>query len=210
MPTRLSDPIPVSVALPRKRPLQSRAVATVAAIIEAAAHILEKDGLDGYSTNAIAERAGVSIGSLYQYFPNKDAITRALIARESRSLLDAVATAPQSEDWRATITDMIRAAVEHQLRRPGLARLIDVVESRLSGPASDVDTGSDLMVLLKPVIARAGIGPRASLDEVVADILAITRALSDAAGRRQEVDRAALERRIRRAVLGYLAFGMQE
>jgi hypothetical protein len=101
---------------------------------------------------------------------------------------------------------MIRAAVDHQLRRPGLARLIDVVESRLSGPASEVDAGADLMVLLKPVIARSGIGTRQSLDEVVADILTITRALSDAAGSRHEIDRTALERRIRRAVLGYLEF----
>lgn len=210
MPTRLQNPIPVSVVFPRKRPLQSRAVATVAAIIEAAAHILEKDGLDGYSTNAIAERAGVSIGSLYQYFPNKDAITRALIARESRSLLDAIATVPQSEDWRATITDMIRAAADHQLRRPRLARLIDAVESRLSGPASEVDTRSDLMVLLRPVIAQSGIEPGESLDEVVADVLTITRALSDAAGSRHETDRMALEHRIRRAVLGYLEFGVPE
>lgn len=206
MPTRLSTPAPTQVAVPRKRPLQSRAVATVAAIIEAAAHILEKDGLDGYSTNAIAERAGVSIGSLYQYFPNKDAITRALIARESRTLLEAVATIAPSEDWRATITDMIRAAVDHQLRHPGLARLIDLVESRLTGPASEVDTRSGLMALLKPVIVRSGIGTRQSLDEVAADILTITRALSDAAGSRHEIDRTALERRIRRAVLGYLEF----
>jgi len=99
---------------------------------------------------------------------------------------------------------MIRAAVDHQLRRPGLARLIDVVESQLSGPASEVDAGADLMVLLKPVIARSGIGTGQSLDEVVADILTITRALSDAAGSRHKIDRTALERRIRRAVLGYL------
>jgi AcrR family transcriptional regulator len=208
MPTRLPNPAPASAALPRKRPLQSRAVATVAAIVEAAAHILEKDGLDGYSTNAIAERAGVSIGSLYQYFPNKDAITRALIARESQSLIDAVATVAQTEDWRATITDMIRAAVDHQLRRPRLARFIDVEESRLTGPAFEVDTASGLMVLVRPVIARFGIKPRECLDDIVADILTITRALSDAAGSRQEINRTALERRIRRAVFGYLEFDM--
>ena len=64
---------------PRKAPAQARSTATVAAILEAAARILETDGLAGYSTNAIARRAGVSVGSLYQYFPGKDAITRALI-----------------------------------------------------------------------------------------------------------------------------------
>lgn len=52
---------------PRKRPRQARSVATFEAILEAAARILE------INTNAVAELAGVSIGSLYQYFPSKDA-----------------------------------------------------------------------------------------------------------------------------------------
>ncbi|WP_454277896.1 TetR/AcrR family transcriptional regulator [Sphingomonas sanguinis] len=64
---------------PRKTARQGRSAATVDAIVEAAARILEAAGPSGYTTNAIAQRAGVSVGSLYQYFPNKDAITRALI-----------------------------------------------------------------------------------------------------------------------------------
>ena len=88
MATRIQPPAASDQKSPRKRPLQQRAIATVEAIVEASAHILEKDGFEHYSTNAIAERAGVSIGSLYQYFPSKDAITRALIAREMRSLID--------------------------------------------------------------------------------------------------------------------------
>src|ERR1700722_13701556 len=71
----------------RKTPAQKRSVATVAAILEAAARILETQGLEAYSTNAVAARAGVSIGSLYQYFPSKDAITRALISRGAEELL---------------------------------------------------------------------------------------------------------------------------
>ncbi|MBR8500820.1 TetR/AcrR family transcriptional regulator, partial [Burkholderia cenocepacia] len=61
-----SSRIPLS---PRKAPRQRRSVATVDAIVEAAARILERDGFDGYTTNAVAALAGVSIGSLYQYFP---------------------------------------------------------------------------------------------------------------------------------------------
>lgn len=210
MPTRLSKPAMSAQALPRKRPLQSRAVVTVAAIVEAAAHILEKEGFANYSTNAIAERAGVSIGSLYQYFPNKDAITRALIARESRSLLDAVATVPRTGDWRTAIVGLIGVAVEHQLERPGLARLIDIEESRLSGAASDIDTAAALVALLKPIIALSGRHPEARLNDIVADILVITRALTDAAGKRREDGRAAIEQRVRRAVLGYLEFATHE
>ncbi|MCM3754869.1 TetR family transcriptional regulator, partial [Bacillus licheniformis] len=82
-----SSRIPLS---PRKAPRQRRSVATVDAIVEAAARILERDGFDGYTTNAVAALAGVSIGSLYQYFPNRDALTAALVERESAHLLDDV------------------------------------------------------------------------------------------------------------------------
>ena len=52
-------------------------------ILEAAAQLLERDGLEGFTTDAVAERAGVSIGAVYRYFPNKRALTHALAERES-------------------------------------------------------------------------------------------------------------------------------
>lgn len=63
---------------PRKIPLQARSKATVEAILVAAAQVLRRKGYVGATTDRIAERAGVSVGSLYQYFPNKDAILVAL------------------------------------------------------------------------------------------------------------------------------------
>lgn len=66
---------------PRKEPHQPRARATVDAILLAAAHILKTEGFERATTNRIAERAGVSIGSLYQYFPNKQAVVAALRER---------------------------------------------------------------------------------------------------------------------------------
>ncbi|OUC60133.1 TetR family transcriptional regulator [Acinetobacter seifertii] len=71
---------------PRKRPRQARSVATFEAILEAAARILESLGFAGFNTNAVAELAGVSIGSLYQYFPSKDALIVELIRRERTKL----------------------------------------------------------------------------------------------------------------------------
>jgi AcrR family transcriptional regulator len=66
----------------RKRPRQRRSQATFDAIIEASARILADDGVGQLTTNRIAVRAGVSVGSLYQYFPNRQAIVRALVERE--------------------------------------------------------------------------------------------------------------------------------
>ena len=66
----------------RRRPRQARAQATVSSILEAAAQVLQRAGHEGFNTNAVAERAGVSIGTLYQYFPDKDAILVAMARRE--------------------------------------------------------------------------------------------------------------------------------
>ena len=63
---------------PRKQPQQSRSRATVEFLLEAAAQVFGERGYLATTTNGIAERAGVSVGSLYQYFPSKDAILLAL------------------------------------------------------------------------------------------------------------------------------------
>jgi AcrR family transcriptional regulator len=71
---------------PRKRPVQHRSRRTVARILDAAAEVLAERGYTATTTNAVAERAGVSIGSLYQYLPNKEAL---LVALAERHLDDA-------------------------------------------------------------------------------------------------------------------------
>ena len=74
----------------RKQASQKRSRATVDALIEATAHILVKEGFDKASTNRIAEEAGVSIGSLYQYFPSKEALVGAVMDRHQQELLQVV------------------------------------------------------------------------------------------------------------------------
>jgi AcrR family transcriptional regulator len=71
-----------SQKIQRRRPRQARSRATWEAIVEAAAQILERRGPAGFNTNEVAERAGVSIGTLYQYFADKHAILAAAARRE--------------------------------------------------------------------------------------------------------------------------------
>ena len=124
---------------PRKRPHQQRSAATVDAILEAAARILERKGLDALTTNAVAELAGVSIGSLYQYFPGKAAILAELIRRERLILLAGIgriAHAP-GDSLKDDVCSLIRIAVAHQLLRPALARALEYGEATLPlGPAT--------------------------------------------------------------------------
>jgi AcrR family transcriptional regulator len=74
---------------PRKSASQERSRATVDALLEATARVLLKEGYDRASTNRIAEVAGVSIGSLYQYFPSKEALVAAVIDRHTREISEA-------------------------------------------------------------------------------------------------------------------------
>lgn len=98
------------VDIKRRKPRQARAAETVAAILEGAAQVLEAGGLAAFTTNAVAERAGVSIGTLYQYFADKQALLRTLAEREMTRTLAAVATALRG-DTGATIEQRVRAMV---------------------------------------------------------------------------------------------------
>ena len=94
---------PSSSATPRKAPRQHRSARTVAHILDAAARIFEERGYSGTTTNHVAEAAGVSIGSVYQYFPNKDAL---LVGLESRHLDHAATELSLLADrWRADEPD---------------------------------------------------------------------------------------------------------
>jgi AcrR family transcriptional regulator len=75
---------------PRRLPRQARSRASLDALLEATAHLLREGGYARLTTNHIAERAGVSIGTLYQFFPGKEAIVAALIERTARQHFETI------------------------------------------------------------------------------------------------------------------------
>jgi AcrR family transcriptional regulator len=112
---------------PRKQPRQVRAELTRQRILTAAAHIFAEYGYAAGTTNRIAERARISIGSLYQYYPNKDAILAELLTRH----LDndgATAVLRRHKDLREPLEDIVRALVrtviENHLDDPQLLRIM--------------------------------------------------------------------------------------
>ncbi len=114
---------------PRRTPAQDRSRATTAAILGAAARIFAEQGYAGGTTNHIAARAGVSVGSLYEYFPNKDAILVALVeahVEESTAALAEVWAAVRGE--RLPLATVVRRFVEAMValhaRDPALHRVL--------------------------------------------------------------------------------------
>lgn len=122
----------------RKTPRQRRSAETVEAILTAAAHILEKEGFEAATTNRVAVKAGVSIGSLYQYFPNKESLVRALNDRHTREILDLlrqrfveVRAAPLED----AVEAIVRAMVEVHRVNPALHRVLVNIVPGIGGLA---------------------------------------------------------------------------
>ncbi len=112
---------------PRKHASQDRSRATVDALIEATARILVKEGFDKASTNRIAEKAGVSVGSLYQYFPSKEALVAAVIDRHQQELMQIVRRAladVTALPMEQAVRKLVAVAVEAHRIDPKLHRVL--------------------------------------------------------------------------------------
>lgn len=112
---------------PRKTASQKRSRLTVDALVEATARVLIKEGYDRASTNKIAAVAGVSIGSLYQYFPSKEALVAAVIERHTRELSQVVLKAllkVAARPIEIAARELVAAAIDAHRVDPKLHRVL--------------------------------------------------------------------------------------
>jgi AcrR family transcriptional regulator len=177
-----------AVVLSRRKPTQARARLTIETIFEATARIIERHGAGAVNTNAIAERAGVSVGTLYEYFPNKEAV---LIAMARRQL---------GED-EGEIAKVLAEALE----RPGapLARLVIRTLVKL------LQTGPEVRRAIMTAHISSGLGgEHARPVQEVAEILA-SRGDRILPERAQPIPPAALFV-LTRAVIGVLRAAFEE
>lgn len=189
---------------PRKTPRQSRSRASYEAVLTAAAQILERDGIAGLNTNAVAERAGVSVGTLYQYFPGKEAIAAELVRRIKAQLLDDLTgalVAAQGRSLREAAQIVLSASIRHHARAPELSRELERIEE-------DLPLDDEVAAITDKVHAGLiGLLAEHALPapEVVArDLTAMSRGMVHAALFAGETDLAQIERRLLPAILGYL------
>ncbi len=125
---------------PRKTPQQSRSVATVEAIHDATVQVLLKDGAEGLTTVHVARRAGVSVGTLYQYFPNKQALLFAVLERHMLRTVTAVEEACAANHLQP-LSVMVHALVNRFIDAKLLDRDTSVALYRIAAEA-----GGDLIV----------------------------------------------------------------
>lgn len=165
---------------PRKIPSQVRSAVTVEVILEAAIHVLLANGFDNMSTTRIAERAGVSVGSLYQYFPNKRALLAALVRLHVARVADRAEQACAAAHG-ATLQKMcetvVNAFIDAKTERVDISRALYLPAAMAGGEAivkteservrkafkTMLETASDIAVkqpdVASAVLVSAVVGP---------------------------------------------------
>lgn len=193
----------------RREPKQRRSRATVEAVLDAVVHILKRNGIEGVTTNRIAEVAGVSIGTVYQYFPDKRAIFTALhdrhvaqIARLIESTLVQHAAAPLDDLVRA----LVGALVEAHGADPELHELMSTEVPHGAGGARAFEEslrGAFRLAIASRLEERHSLG---DLDRILFVVPLMVEALSHGVALRRpsRLSLAAASEEAVRAVLAYL------
>lgn len=148
---------------PRKQPTQARSAATYDAILQAAAQILSELGYEATTTNKIAEKAGASIGTLYEYFPTKDAIFAELIRKLDKQMADAVManfTALTHLTPAQFLEDVLRSRIKAAISYPELDTVLrakvpaQLFEEQIQNTFDVFSKGMRLFATLNPALIR--------------------------------------------------------
>lgn len=124
---------------PRKSPVQARSTATIEVLHEATIQVLLKEGIVKCNTTRIAERAGVSVGSIYQYYPNRDSLLAAVLQRHLDSVAEKIEELCLKYE-KTSIKTLISALVDEII----LAKLSNPEESKALYAISGERGGLDL------------------------------------------------------------------
>jgi AcrR family transcriptional regulator len=205
----MSTRVPGPRAAMRKEPRQARSRATVEAIVQAGAHILGARGWSGFTTNEVADAAGASIGSLYQYFPNKLALVAAI---RRKHFDDVLAVLQQAGENRISPEQRVDGLVQGMIAvhglDPALHRvLLDLPDPEGSQSAYD-DFQAEYLRRYGAVVAAWRHGRDGGADGIVAQVLssAVEGVIHNAA-RRGMLASPALKRELTRLVCCYLDQG---
>jgi AcrR family transcriptional regulator len=141
-----------------KAPQQARSKETVELILRATAHILRSEGYSSCSTNRVAKKAGVSVGSLYQYFSSREVLVTSLAERHVKNMQDTMLQALSSlrsdAPFEKTVRVLLRAILEHHARDPALHRVLAEQVPQLAGMAKIHSLGIASFALVQVAIEK--------------------------------------------------------
>ena len=157
---------------PRKTPIQARSTATVEAISEATIQVLLSHGAERLTTTRVAERAGVSVGSLYQYYPNKRSLLFAVLENHLNSVAARVEAACESACHKslAEMTkEMVEAFVDAKMERAEISLALYRVSADVGGPALIKRVNQRLRTAAEAMLATAD--TKSLADKFAVDIM---------------------------------------
>jgi AcrR family transcriptional regulator len=158
---------------PRKSPVQARSTASVDAILKATLEVLLRVGKERLTTTRVAERAGVSIGTLYQYLPNKSALLQAALKRHLEEVADAVELACQEQEGktlREMATSLINAFLDAKMKDARTSAALYSVSSDVDGAKIVQQIGIRYNKVIVRMLATAS-EPLATDPQLVASML---------------------------------------
>lgn len=192
----------------RRRPVQQRSAARVERMLEACAQLIDEVGYDGVTTTLIAERAGVAVGSLYQFFPDKRAVVQALTTRNLDRFMELIVeklSTATLEHWWDGVDMVFDAYVQMYRHVPGFTqiRFGDVVDLRLMDDQRDNNTviADRLSMLLSE---QFGI-PLAELRLPISVSVEIADGILNLAFRRKQYSEDMMIAEAKRVIRAYLA-----
>ena len=194
---------------PRKRPQQLRSRVTIDTIFEAAIQVLLANGLDRITTIQIAERAGVSVGSLYQYFPNKNALLAAIVKRHVGEVTDITIAACNSAHGKTIgemCATMMSAFVDAKTRRPEVSRALYLPSAAVNADAIVKEQSGRCALAVHDMLITASDAkfsqPQVVSKFLIGSIIGPTRAVIEAGGNRDTFERLKLH--LTALCVGYL------
>ncbi|MCX8995827.1 TetR/AcrR family transcriptional regulator [Rhizobiaceae bacterium BDR2-2] len=156
----------VTAALkPRKSPVQARSAATVGALHTATIQVLTQEGLSRCTTTRVAERAGMSVGSLYQYYPNRDALLAAILEKHLDSVANAIERACHAHRGKPVCemaSALVTAVLAAKLRDPEESKALYAVAGDRGGAALSARGHARIVVAIAAMLASA---PDARFDD---------------------------------------------
>lgn len=194
---------------PRKTPVQARSLVTVDVVCEATIQLLLSEGMRKLTTTRVAEKAGVSVGTLYQYYPNKQAVLYAVLQRHLNQVADAMEAAcagQRGRPLREMVDVVVRGFVQAKTARIDESRALYLVAADLNAAVLVADAGKRMRTALANMLSTAADARFADLPMVsfmfLAAMVGPTRAMLEDAAPERMLD--ALPSQLNMLCLNYL------